>query len=357
MRIDVITLFPEVFDALKASIPGRAQASGALTLDTYQLRRHAVNRHGQVDDAPYGGEAGMVLRPEPLRAALQAVLERAAPMVAASSVVVTPASGTRSASVAPDAGADDTGTHAADSQEQKGAVNGAANGVVNGDKIREDRSDQQGEGEGEGEGEGGGDGSASGEPGVAAPAARVNDTPGGGRNVVVPGKPHVVYMSAQGALLTQRRAATLAALPHVVIVCGHYKGVDQRFLDACVDEEISIGDYVLSGGELPAMVLIDAIARLLPGVLGDIDSADTDSHALPGRLGWPVYTRPAEFEGRGVPEVLLSGHHANIEKWRALESLRLTQDRRPDLLREHPLTEIERNLLNPPVKKRRKRSS
>jgi tRNA (guanine37-N1)-methyltransferase len=253
VRIDVITLFPEMFDSLKASIPGRAQSSGALTLEAYQLRTHAINKHGQVDDSPYGGEAGMVLRPEPLHDALQVVLNRPSQ----------------------------------------------------------------------------------------------SDT----------AKPHVVYMSAQGALLTQQRAAALATQPHVVIVCGHYKGIDQRFIDAHVDEELSIGDYVLSGGELPAMVLIDSIARLLPGVLGDIDSADTDSHAVPGRLGWPVYTRPAEFEGRTVPEVLLSGHHANIVKWRSRESLRLTQERRPDLLGQHPLTAEEQDVLNPPLKKRRKKKT
>jgi tRNA (guanine37-N1)-methyltransferase len=246
MRIDVITLFPEVFTALNASIPGRAQAAGALVLHTYQLRDHAVNKHGQVDDAPYGGEAGMVLRPEPLRQSLQALL---------------------------------------------------------------------------------------------------NGTTGN--------RPPVILMSAQGKLLDQKRAAQLAALDRVVIVCGHYKGVDQRFVDAHVDEEISIGDYVLSGGEIPAMVLIDAVARLLPGVIGDIESADTDSHARPGRLGWPVYTRPQEFEGHVVPEVLTSGHHANIEAWRTLESLRLTRENRPDLLESFPVTPAERDLLEPPRKKRR----
>jgi tRNA (guanine37-N1)-methyltransferase len=140
-----------------------------------------------------------------------------------------------------------------------------------------------------------------------------------------------------------------------VILCGHYKGLDQRFIEAYVDEEISIGDYVLSGGELPAMVVIDALARLLPDVLGDRDSAETDSHYRPGRLGWPVYTRPADFEGRLVPEVLLSGHHANIVKWRSLESLRLTEKNRPDLMERYPRTPEEEDLVNPPLKKRRRR--
>ena len=162
----------------------------------------------------------------------------------------------------------------------------------------------------------------------------------------------VFLMSAQGKLFNQEKALELAALDRFVVVCGHYKGVDQRFVDAYVDEEISIGDYVLSGGEAGALVVIDAVARLLPGVLGDRESGDTDSFARPGRLGWPVYTRPQEFEGREAPEVLLSGHHANISAWRTLESLRLTRENRPDLLEHFPVTAEEDKLLNP----RRKRA-
>ncbi len=238
MRIDVITLFPEMFAALEASIPGRAQKSGGLELRTHQLREHAINKHGQVDDSPYGGEAGMVLRPEPLKSALGKVFGELGPV-----------------------------------------------------------------------------------------------------------KPHVVLMSAQGRILTQERLQELAETENLLIICGHYKGVDQRFCDAYVDEEISIGDYVVSGGELPAMVLIDAVARLLPGVLHDSDSAETDSFQRPGRLGWPVYTRPQEFEGRSVPEVLISGHHENIRAWRLLESLRLTRKNRPELLEKEELTEEEQKLL------------
>jgi tRNA (guanine37-N1)-methyltransferase len=254
MRIDVITLFPEVFAALDASIPGRARAAGALDLRTHQLRDHAINRHGQVDDAPSGGEAGMVLRPEPLRDCLAAVL--------------------------------------ADPEVDEG-------------------------------------------------------TPGEDAASKNPPKIPVYLMSAQGKLFDQKKAQQLAGLERCVIVCGHYKGVDQRFVDAYVDEEISIGDYVLSGGEVGALVVIDAVARLLPGVLGDRESGDTDSFARLGRLGWPVYTRPQEFESRGVPEALLSGHHANMVAWRILESLRLTRDNRPDLLEHHPVTEEEDKLFNP----------
>lgn len=237
MRIDVITLFPEMFTVLETSMPGRAQKSGTLALRTHDLREHAVNKYGQVDDSPFGGEAGMVLRPEPLKAAIGKVF----------------------------------------TQLQL--------------------------------------------------------------------KPRVVLMSAQGRLLTQERLQELAELKNLLIICGHYKGVDQRICDAYVDEEISIGDYVVSGGELPAMVLIDAVARLLPGVLHDSESAETDSFQRPGRLGWPVYTRPQEFEGRPVPEVLLSGHHVNIQAWRLLESLRLTGKNRPELLEKEKVTEEERMLM------------
>jgi len=252
VRFDIITLFPEMFAFLDISIPGRAQKSGALEVRAHHLRDHAINKHGQVDDSPYGGEAGMVLRPEPLQAALNKV------------------------------------------------------------------------------------------------TAEIDPT--GGK------RPHVIFMSAQGRLFDQKRANELAGMENVVIVCGHYKGIDQRFLDAHVDEEISVGDYVLSGGELPAMLVIDAVARLLPGVIGDRESAETDSFYNPGRLGWPVYTRPAEFEGRTVPEVLISGHHANIEAWQTLESVRLTEKNRPDLLEKHPLTAAEEKLVNPPPPKKKKKA-
>lgn len=239
MRIDVITLFPEMFIALDASIPGRARKNGGLDLRCHQLRDFAINRHGQVDDMPFGGEAGMVLRPEPLKGALDRVLGDLGP----------------------------------------------------------DR------------------------------------------------KPHVVHMAASGRIFNQGRAKELAEMENLLIICGHYKGIDQRFCDAFVDEELSVGDYVLSGGELPAMVVIDSIARLLPGVLGDPASAETDSFFQPNRLGWPVYTRPQVFEGRTVPEELVSGHHEKIRKWRVKQSLELTRRNRPDLFGRLSLTDEERKLL------------
>lgn len=157
-------------------------------------------------------------------------------------------------------------------------------------------------------------------------------------------RPHLVYMSPQGAVLTQRRARELAALPGLCILCGHYEGVDERVLDALVDECISIGDYVLTGGELPALVLADCVARMVPGVLSE-EACFTDESHFAGLLEYPQYTRPAEWEGRAVPDVLLTGHHANIAKWRREQSLSRTLRLRPDILENAELTDEDRRYL------------
>ena len=221
MVIDCITIFPEMFAPMKQSIMGRAQAKGLLEFNTVYLRDFAINDYGQVDDVPYGGEPGMVLRPEPLAAAIRS-----------------------------------TG-------------------------VKQD----------------------------------------GGK---------VIYLTADGVPFTHKIAEELSHESHLVLVCGHYKGIDDRIRQTEVDMEISIGDFVVSGGELPAMLLSDAVVRLIDGALGNRESGDTDSFAQ-GVLGWPVYTRPEEFEGKKVPEVLLSGHHKNISEWRRQESLKRTQERRPDI--------------------------
>jgi len=222
MVIDCITIFPEMFAPMKQSIMGRAQAKGLMEFNTVYLRDFAINDYGQVDDVPYGGEPGMVLRPEPLAAAI------------------------RSTSVKQDGG-------------------------------------------------------------------------------------KVIYLTADGVPFTHKIAEELSHESHLVLVCGHYKGIDDRIRQTEVDMEISIGDFVVSGGELPAMLVTDAVVRLIDGALGNRESGDTDSFAQ-GVLGWPVYTRPEEFEGKKVPEVLLSGHHKNISEWRKQESLKRTQERRPDIL-------------------------
>ena len=222
MVIDCITIFPEMFAPMKQSIMGRAQAKGLMEFNTVYLRDFAINDYGQVDDVPYGGEPGMVLRPEPLAAAIRS-----------------------------------TG-------------------------VKQD----------------------------------------GGK---------VIYLTADGVPFTHKIAEELSHETHLVLVCGHYKGIDDRIRQTEVDKEISIGDFVVSGGELPAMLLTDAVVRLIDGALGNRESGDTDSFAQ-GVLGWPVYTRPEVFEGKKVPEVLLSGHHKNISEWRRQESLKRTQERRPDIL-------------------------
>lgn len=223
MRIDIITLFPRLFDEpMKTSLLGRAVEDGAIEVVLHDLRDHGLGKHRSVDDTPYGGGAGMVMRPEPLFAAIESV------------------KGTDS---------------------------------------------------------------------------------------------HVVLLSPRGTVFDHSGAERLAAQNHLVLVCGRYEGVDQRVIDELIDEEISIGDYVLAGGELAALVVIEALSRFVPGVLGNPDSLATESHAS-GTLEHPQYTRPAEFRGLKVPEVLLSGHHAEVERWRGQESRRLTQERRPDLLED-----------------------
>lgn len=181
---------------------------------------------------------------------------------------------------------------------------------------------------------------------------KVDDAPyGGGRGMLMMAPPiydcyqavveeagemekrRVVYLSPRGTVLTQAKAKELSQLDHLVLLCGHYEGVDTRIIEEIVDEEISIGDYVLTGGEIPACILVDAVARLCEGVLADPECYENESHSA-GLLEYPQYTRPVEFRGRTVPEVLVSGHHANIEKWRAEKARELTARMRPDMLSE-----------------------
>ena len=188
---------------------------------------------------------------------------------------------------------------------------------------------------------------------------QVDDYPyGGGRGLVMNAiadcfravcrerhcRPHLIYMSPQGAVLTQKRAVELAAMPGICVLCGHYEGVDERVLEALVDEQISIGDYVLTGGELPALTLVDCVARLVSGVLSDEICFTEESH-FSGLLEYPQYTRPAVWEGREVPEVLLTGHHANIAGWRHRQALERTLRRRPDMLKGAALSPEDRACL------------
>ncbi len=233
MRIDVVTLFPELFDVpLRTSIMGRALERGLVEVQVHDLREHGLGRHRSVDDYPYGGGAGMVIRPEPLHAAIEPLRERGA---------------------------------------------------------------------------------------------------------------QIILLDPAGEPLTDQLARELAAQPHLAFVCGRYEGVDERSR-SLADREVSIGDYVLTGGELPALVLIDAVARLVPGVIDEASSA-SDSFAA-GLLEHPHYTRPESFRGQDVPAVLLSGHHGEVERWRRRESLRRTLERRPDLLAGVPLSEDDLRILD-----------
>lgn len=158
------------------------------------------------------------------------------------------------------------------------------------------------------------------------------------------GKPYVVFPSPQGAVFTQEKANRLAERGHVLFLCGHYEGVDQRVLEEIVDEELSLGDFVLTGGEIPMLAMLDAAARLCPGVLAE-ESCYTEESFYNGLLEYPQYSHPAVWRGKAVPEVLLSGHHANIERWRREQSLRVTWEKRPELLEKAPLTEKDRAFL------------
>lgn len=197
---------------------------------------------------------------------------------------------------------------------------------------------------------------------------RVDDYPygAGGGMVMQPGpiykayqsvcgenKPYVIYMSPQGTVFNQQKARELAKMEHVVILCGHYEGVDERIIEEIVDEEISVGDYVLTGGEMPAMIVIDATSRMIEGVLDSSETMEIESH-YNGLLEYPQYTRPVEFMGRRVPEILLSGHHAKIEAWRREQSLIRTKLKRPDLIKKAELTDCEREMLKKVRRKRKK---
>ena len=237
MRIDILTLFPEMCDAvLRESIIGRARERGLVELNCCNIRDYTLDKHNRVDDTPYGGGMGMVMQTQPIYDCFQALCKE------------------------------------------------------------------------------------------------------------VGKKPHLVYLSPQGNVLTQQHVRELSELDNLALLCGHYEGVDERVIEELVDEEISIGDYVLTGGELPALVLTDAVCRMLPGVLANEEAYQEESH-FHSLLEYPQYTRPFEWRGKTVPEVLLSGHHANIVRWRRERALERTFYRRPDMLKNAELDETDRAFL------------
>ncbi len=238
MHFDILTLFPQMFEGpFQESMVKRAIAQGLVSIAIHDIREHATDKHHVTDDTPYAGGGGMVLKPEPIFQAVEAILES--------------------------------------------------------------------------------------DPAESVP---------------------IVLLSPQGRLFTQTVAWELATHARVMLICGRYEGVDERVREHLVSDEISIGDYVLTGGEIPAMVIVDAVTRLIPGVLGDPKATRQDSHA-DGLLEHPQYTRPAVFRGHGVPEVLVSGNHAAVALWRRQQALRRTYERRPDLLEGADLTEEDLSFL------------
>jgi tRNA (guanine37-N1)-methyltransferase len=275
MHIDVLTLFPGMFAGpLTESIIKRAVQAGHLSYTLHDIRDYTTDRHRTTDDAPYGGGAGMVMKAEPLAAAIRAVL------------AMESTTDHRPPTTDEETMPEDTHTS---SQESADVAAGERSSVVG------RRSSEH---------------------------------------------PPVILMTPDGALFTQRVAEELARHERLVLVCGHYEGLDERVREALIDREISIGDYVLTGGELAAMVVIDAVARLVPGVI-DSESIAEESHG-DGLLEYPHYTRPAVWEGRAIPPVLVSGHHAEVAKWRRPERLRRTLERRPDLLAYAALSPADR---------------
>ena len=245
MNFHVLTLFPEmIVQGMSESIMGRAQANGSITLEAVNIRDYAGNKHGQVDDYPYGGGAGMVMQPGPIYDAY------------------------------------------------------------------EDLASKTGK------------------------------------------RPRVIYMTPQGRVFNQKIAEELAQEEDLVFLCGHYEGIDERVLELIVTDYLSIGDYVLTGGELPAMVMIDCISRLVPGVLNNEESAEFESFH-DNLLEYPQYTRPEVFMDRPVPEVLRSGHHKNIDTWRRQKSIERTLERRPDLLKDAVLSKKEQKYLEELLEKKR----
>lgn len=268
MKFSILTLFPESISGFfDSSIIGRAKKQGEITVELVQIRDFSEDRHRKVDDAPFGGGAGMVMTVQPLKDALFFAL-----------------------------GFDDSSD--AYRRVQFEAKDNETAPEILPEAISSKRSE-----------------------GMST---------------------RVIYLSPRGTLLNQKKCEELATCNHIILVCGHYEGVDQRFIDRYVDEEVSIGDYILTGGELAAAVLVDSVSRLAGGVLGSKESLDFESHAS-GLLEYPHYTRPVEYDGDCVPEVLLSGHHKKIDEWRLNQAIKLTKERRPDLYQKY-LDSSERDI-------------
>ncbi|MBQ6733420.1 MAG: tRNA (guanosine(37)-N1)-methyltransferase TrmD [Lachnospiraceae bacterium] len=295
MHFHIMTLFPEMFDVMHTSVIGRALERGLIAMDTYQIRDFSDDeKHHKVDDYTYGGGAGMLMRAQPVYDCYRHVLSKA-----------SGTDGEPPASTADDS-ASRNGAH--DAQYSAAASRDV---MDSGERLVRHGAETTGSGECLAKSE---------RDGIMQHADRRHNT-----------TLRTIYLTPQGKVFSQQTARELAQAEHIILLCGHYEGVDERVLEEIDAERISIGDYVLSGGELPAMVLMDAVARLVPGVLSNEESAQTESFD-DGLLEYPQYTRPEIWRERRVPEILLSGDHAKVDAWRREQSLERTRTMRPDLL-------------------------
>ena len=299
MRIDVITLFPDIFSVVRdAGVTGRAHAQGLWNLHAWNPREFTHDVHRTVDDRPYGGGPGMVMMAEPLRQAVHTIQaaraqKESTPHAVNSHTLIPHA-------LTPNALTPHALNHKTLTQDVPRA------------EIRADTDPDK-------------------DPDTD-PDAQADST----ANIKPKSKPPVILLSPAGKRFSQSQAATLAASEGAIFVCGRYEGIDQRFIDECVDEQWSLGDFVLSGGEIAALAMIDSAVRLIPGALNHGDSCLQDSFqdSISGLLDSPHYTRPESLDGQVVPPVLLSGNHAHIARWRREQSLVLTAKQRPDLLQQ-----------------------
>ncbi len=330
MRFTVVTILPELIEpSLTAGVVGRAREAGVIAVDTVNPRDFTKDRHRTVDDTPYGGGPGMVMKAEPLLAAIAKASEpRSAAAVTAA--VAAPAESSPSVDMLGQPLDPLAKVDAALRQVEAMVGNIDAEAPLVSTAVTTSAPTP----------------AAS----VSATIAEAEATLAAIDAATPSSKPHRILLSPSGAPLTQARVRELAKLPHLVLVCGRYEGVDQRAIDLAIDEELSIGDYVLSGGELGALVIIDAVARLVPGVLGEPTSADDESFSA-GLLEYPQYTRPQELDGNVVPAVLQSGNHAAINAWRRQQAMQRTATRRPDLWRHVRTTKADHKLF-PPLRAR-----
>lgn len=329
MNFHILTLFPEMVEnGLNTSITGRAVSKGLLSIDAVNIRDYAFNKHNSVDDYPYGGGAGMLMQAEPVYLAYEAVKEKIAVRKAA-------VAGAGIINSCGDPGSVETDAEAVNLCETQENTETATESTISADVEQEQCGDSEMELQ------------ISGEETEINEAGMMNQNPAAEDK----GRPlRVVYLSPQGATFSQSMAEELAQEEDLVLLCGHYEGIDERVLEEIVTDYVSIGDYVLTGGELPAMVMVDTISRLVPGVLHNNVSAEFESFQ-DNLLEYPQYSRPEEWHGKKVPPILLSGHHANIEKWRREQSILRTYERRPDLLEESNLTEKEKRWLEEQIRK------